>query len=383
MIFKKMTAALSAIAMTATMAAYYPTAENASVTTAASSYNYGEALQKSMFFYEVQQSGVLPEWNSVSWRANSMVDEDGKETDVVPGGWYDAGDHFKFTLTNAYSASVLAWGYIAYKDAVDKAGLGETYRNNLQWGLDYIMQCYRDGKVIGTIGDFEGGSTDHNIWCSAEVYLRKHHLNNGEWTRPYDVIADSCTMGLCAAALAQGYIIFKDTQPDKAAAYLKQAKTYFEAADKLRDNENGAMSSMYNPSSWVDDCMYAANWLYMATDDSSYLDKIKSDYIPEFPTEQQADQRKFTWGFCWDDTSQAAALLYAINTDDKEWIEHVSHHLDYWIDGYGGKKVDYTPDGLAYLMNWGSCRHAANTAFIAKIASDTIFKSDSSLSKKY
>ncbi|MDE6730453.1 MAG: hypothetical protein K2J71_06730 [Oscillospiraceae bacterium] len=29
-------------------------------------YNYAEALQKSMFFYEVQQSGELPDWNMVT-----------------------------------------------------------------------------------------------------------------------------------------------------------------------------------------------------------------------------------------------------------------------------------------------------------------------------
>lgn len=379
MIFKKITAALSAMAVSAGMLTSLPMAQS----TAAMDVNYAEALQKSLFFYEVQQSGILPEWNSVPWRADSMINEEGVETDIIPGGWFDAGDHFKFTLTNAYSASVLAWGYIQYKDAVDKAGLGEAYRNNVQWGLDYVMQADRGDKIIGTIGDFTGGSTDHNIWCSAEVYLRKHHLNNGDWERPYDEIADSTTIALCAAALAQGYIIFKDDQPDKAAAYLAQAKKYFETADKIRDNENGAMGTMYNPSSWVDDCMYAANWLYMATGDESYLKKCESDYIPNFPTESQSTDWKYTWGFCWDDTTQAAALLYAINTGKQEWIDHISHHLDYWDKGYGGKRVAYTDDGLAYLMNWGPLRHATSTAWIAKLASDTIFKDDAALSKKY
>lgn len=377
--FKKITSALSAMAVSAGMLSALPTAQSS----AAVEVNYAEALQKSLFFYEVQQSGVLPEWNCVPWRADSMVNEEGVETDVIPGGWFDAGDHFKFTLTNAYSASVLAWGYIQYKDAVDKAGLGEMYRNNVQWGLDYVMQADRDGKVIGTIGDFTGGSTDHNIWCSAEVYLRKHHLNNGDWERPYDEIADSCTIALCAAALAQGYIIFKDDQPDKAAAYLAQAEKYFKTADSIRDNENGAMGSMYNPSSWVDDCMYAANWLYMATGDKSYLDKIESDYIPQFPTESQSTDWKYTWGFCWDDTTQAAALLYAINTGKQEWIDHIAHHLDYWDEGYGGKRVTYTPDGLAWLMNWGANRHSANTVWIAKLAADTIFKDNAALADKY
>ncbi len=349
-----------------------------------SKYNYAEALQKSMFFYEVQQAGVLPEWNSVSWRADSMVDEDGNPTDEVDGGWFDAGDHFKFTLTNAYSASVMAWGYIQYEDAVKKAGLEETYKNNIQWGMDYVMACDRGDKMIGTIGDFTGGSTDHNIWCSAEVYLRKHHLNNGDWVRPYDEIDNSTVEALSAACLAEGYIIFKDEQPEKAAEYLEHAKSLFELADKTRDSSDvGAMAGMYTTTSWVDDCMYAANWLYMATGDSSYLDKIESDYIPQFPKEEQSSEMKYTWGFCWDDTTQGAALLYAINTGKQEWIDHISHHLDYWIDGYGGKQISYTDDGLAYLMNWGSLRHAANTAWIAKLACDTIFKDNSALCDKY
>ena len=375
---KKITAALSAMAMSAGMLSAFPAVSNA-----AGDYNYAEALQKSMFFYEVQQSGVLPEWNSVPWRADSMVNEDGEETDVCKGGWFDAGDHFKFTLTNAYSASVLEWGYIEYKDAVDAQGLGEVYRNKVPWSLDYLMQCDRGDKIIGTIGDFTGGSTDHNIWCSAEVYLRKHHLNNDDWERPYDEIADACTIALSAAALAEGYIIFKDEQPDKAKAYLEQAKKYFELADKIRDTESGAMAGMYDPSSWVDDCMYAANWLYRATGDESYLKKCETDYIPQFPLESQSTDKKYTWGFCWDDTSQGAALLYAQNTGDKEWIDHVSHHLDYWIDGYGGKQVAYTSDGMAWLMNWGSARHVSATAWLAKLASDTVFKDNSTLANKY
>ena len=380
---KKVTAAVSALALSCGIAGSYPAVSDSSIVAdAASDYNYAEALQKSMFFYEVQQAGELPEWNSVPWREDSMCGEDGKETEKVKGGWFDAGDHYKFALTNAYSASILAWGYIQYKDAVDKAGLGETYRNNVQWGLDYVMGCdLGGGEMVGTIGDKD----DHVVWCSAEVYMRKHQLKFGDETRPYDTIKNASVAGLAAACLAQGYIIFKDEQPEKAAEYLKHAKDLFEGADKIRDNKDiGAMSGMYDTSSWLDDCMYAANWLYMATGDKSYLDKIEKDYIPDFPLENQSTDRKYTWGLCWDDTSQAAAFLYALNTGKQEWIDHVAHHLDYWSpSGYGGKKVDYTPDGLAWLFNWGSARHATTTAFLAMLASDTLFKDDAALSAKY
>ncbi len=373
--FKKITAGLSALAMSASMLNAVP-ATNA----ADSDYNYAEALQKSMFFYEVQQAGTLPEWNSVSWRADSMVKEDGTPADVVDGGWFDAGDHYKFTLTNAYTASVLAWGYIQYKDAIEKAGLGEVYRNNVQWGLDYVMACDKGDSIIGTIGDAD----DHVVWCSAEVYMRKHKLKFEDEERPYDEITDSTPVALSAAALAEGYIMFKDTDSKKADEYLKHAKSLFELADKTRSNDDqGVQKQFYPTTTWVDDLMYAANWLYMATGEQKYLDLCESDYIPQFPTESQSTDKKYTWGFCWDDTTQGAALLYAINTGKQEWIDHISHHLDYWINGYGGKQIQYTPDGLAYLMNWGSLRHMANTVWISEVACDTIFKDDASKVKKY
>ena len=378
MIFKKITAAVSALVMAAGMVSVLPQNSSPVLTAnAASAYNYAEALQKSMFFYEVQQSGVLPEWNTVQWKDDCMVDEDGKETDYVKGGWFDAGDHFKFCLTNAYSASMLAWGYLEYKDAVDNAGMGELYRNNLQWGLDYVMNCdMGNGKMVGTIGDFKGGSTDHNIWCSSEVYLRKHHLNNGDWKRPYDVIENASVAGLSAAALAEGYLVFKDTDPDRANEYLKHAKSLFKGADQIRDcSDIGGMTGMYKTESWVDDCMFAALWLYKATGDKSYLNKVEQDYIPLFPKEEQDTARKFTWGLCWDDTSQGAAFLYAQITGNKEWTAHVKRHLTYWM-GEDSKPFfgKITPKGLSWLFQWGCLRHATTTAFLAKLGSDTLFK---------
>ena len=369
---KKLAAAISAAVLTATAIPFGAAAPAA----AADSYNYAEALQKSMFFYEVQQSGNLPDWNMVKWRADSMVDESGKETDKVPGGWYDAGDHYKFCLTNAYSASILAWGLIEYGDAVKSAGLDELYKNNLKWGLDYVLNCDQGGgKMVGTIGD----SDDHVVWCSCEVYLRKHHLKTGDWERTYDIITDSSCLALSAAALAEGYIIFKDDN------YLKHAKSLFDSANATRSNEDqGMQKSFYPTTSWIDDCMYAACWLYKATGDQSYLDIVEKDYIPDFPLENQSTDRKYTWGLCWDDTSQAAAFLYAQITQKDEWIAHVQHHLDYWgPNGYGGKKVDYTGDGLAWLFNWGCLRHATTTAWLAELASDTLFKDDAALSTKY
>ncbi len=331
--------------------------------------NYAEALQKSLFFYEVQQAGVLPEWNEVSWRGDSM------ENDIIPGGWFDAGDHFKFALTIAYTATVLSWGYLEYGDAVKKAGLDKKYLNNLKWGLDYILTADQGGSVVATIGK---DGFDHTWWGSPEVYLRKMKLATGLDERPYDTTSATSVLALCASALASGYLIFKEP------SYLTHAKSLYEAADKNRSNDDQGMAKSYYPATdFYDELFYAANWMYMATGDQKYLDECEKDFIPKFPTETQSTTRKYTWGFCWDDHSQGAALLYALNTGKEEWIEQIHRHLEYWTTGYDGKKVQYTPDGMAWLFQWGSTRHAANTVFLALVAADKLFKDNNELYTKY
>lgn len=52
-------------------------------------YDYADVLSKSIWFYEAQHSGYLPEWNRVDWRGDSALD-DGLDNGVdLTGGWYD------------------------------------------------------------------------------------------------------------------------------------------------------------------------------------------------------------------------------------------------------------------------------------------------------
>ena len=333
MLIKKWIAAASAAVLT-TVGAAQPlsgvvSADTESTGTSAnSSYNYGEALQKSMFFYQVQQSGVLPDWNEVSWRADSMTN------DYVPGGWYDAGDHLKFTLTNAYSATMLGWGLLQYPDGVKDCGELTEYRNNLQFVLDYLVKCDLGDKIVYMIGD---GSFDHVWWGAAEMYMAKYELMKGETERPYFTCNDSCIEAQMAAALCTGYLCFKDSDPDKAQEYLDHATACFERADKNRSiGDDPAERSYYEITTFYDDLFFAANWMYMATGEQKYLDLCKTDYIPNLGKESQSDEYKFTWGHCWDDTQQGGTLLYAINTGDATWKEQFRKHLEYWTTGYGG-----------------------------------------------
>lgn len=120
--------------------------QNAGLHGAAADINYATALQMSLYFYECQQAGHLPAWNRVEWRADATTD------DFIDGGWYDAGDHVKFNLPMAYSASMLAWGLYQYGDGVQACGEMENYVNNLSFVLDYLAACDLGDEIVFQIG---------------------------------------------------------------------------------------------------------------------------------------------------------------------------------------------------------------------------------------
>ena len=336
--------------------------------TAEDTPNYAEALQKSLYFYEAQQAGPLPEWNRVEWRADStMIDE-------VKGGWYDAGDHVKFNLPMAYSASMLAWGLYQYPDGVENAGEMTNYINNLEFVLDYLAECDRGDEAVYQVGN---GQIDHTWWGPVELYQYGMEDNGTSYEAAREILvgSDGCSavFGGMSAALASGYCALNGRiDSNKLDGYLAHAENLFKLADSSKSdavyNDSDAQG-FYRSSHFYDELFYAANWLYIATGDKTYLDKATS-YIPNLDKELgNASQLKYTWGHCWDDTMQGAMLLYAINTGEQQYINHVKMHIDYLTNS-----VDKVDGKLAYLSNWGCARYAETSAFITAVACDTVLK---------
>ncbi|MGN1411986.1 MAG: glycoside hydrolase family 9 protein [Oscillospiraceae bacterium] len=337
---------------------------------AESQQNYAEALQKSLYFYECQQAGELPEWNRVEWRANSTMD------DHVLGGWYDAGDHVKFNLPMGYSASMLAWGLYQYGDGIEKIGQWETYQNNLEFVLDYFVNCDEGDNVVYQVGN---GQEDHTWWGPVEL-LAYGMQEDGSYVRPYyttDNEGYSAVLGEMAAALASGAVALKG-KSDKVDTYIEHAKHYFELADAQKSDSgynSSDASGFYRSSEFYDDLFYSANWLYMATGDKTYLDKATS-YIPNLGKELGTNELKYSWCHCWDDVMQGGLLLYAINTQDNTYINQVKKHLDYWCND-----VQTLEGGFKWLTTWGCLRYAETAGFIGAVACDTILSNDNDKSK--
>lgn len=320
-------------------------------------YNYGEALQKSVLFYELQRSGALPEQTRCNWRGDSGL-KDGADNNIdLTGGWYDAGDNVKFNLPMAYSAAMLGWSVYEDKEAYEQSGQLEYILGDIKWVSDYLIKCHPEDEVFYyQVGD---GNADHSWWGPCEVMTMN---------RPsYKVTKDnpgSAVVGEAAAALAVASIVFKDTDADYSKLCLEHAKSLYAFADSTKsDSGYTAANGFYNSwSGFYDELAWAGSWLYIATDDNSYLANAKSSF-----TQAGHD---FDWSMCWDDVHIGAAVMLAKITGDKAYKDEVQKHLDYWSCGTSdGKKITYTPKGLAWLDQWGSIRYATTTAFIAAVYS--------------
>lgn len=370
---KKLTGGiLSAVLLASTTVSALPAGVMTTVNAADSKFNYADALDKSLFFYEAQQSGPLPSWNRVEWKADSAM------SDPVLGGWYDAGDHVKFNLPMSYSASMLAWGLYQYPDGVEKAGLKETYVNNLQFVLDYLAECDKGTEVVYQVGI---GKDDHTWWGPVELLEYGMEDNSHAIADARAALKSSkgcsAVFGEMAAALAAGAAALDgDIDASKKADYIKHAENIYKIAKTSPSDDvynKSDAQGFYQSSHFYDELFYAANWLYIATGDNAYLDDAKG-YIPNLGKMLgEGDTLAYGWSHCWDDNMQGAMLLYAINTNDEKYIAHVKKHCDRWVNGDEAKKID---GGLRWLSNWGCLRYANTAAFIATVASDTILKSE-------
>ena len=338
-------------------------------------FNYGEALQKSLFFYEAQQSGVLPDWNRVNWRGDSGLNDGADVGRNLTGGWYDAGDHVKFGFPMAASVTLLAMGAVENRSAYVQSGQLTHLLNNLRFVNDYFIKAHTaPNELYGQIG---AGGMDHAWWGPAEVM---------QMARPSFRITSSCPgsdlAGETAAAMAASSIVFRQTDPAYADTLLMHAQQLYDFADNFRGKYSDCITdaaSFYNSwSGFNDELVWGAIWLYRATNDPAYLAKAES-YYANLSNEPQTTTKSFRWTHAWDDKSYGCYVLLANLTNNPAYRADAERWLDYWSIGAGLR----TPGGLAYVdsAGWGALRYAANTAFLALVYSDQL--SDATKKQRY
>jgi hypothetical protein len=184
----------------------------------AADFNYAEALQKSLYFYEAQQSGRLSPNNRVAWRGDSCL-EDGRDIGRdLSGGWFDAGDHWTANLTMGFAAMTLAWSAVESPEAWRRSGQMEVLLESLVHVNGYFLRCVLnpecrnpalDLEVAIGCGGREGVETPnvHAMWGPAET---AHLLTK----RPTFLLNRKVPGGdipaAMAAAMAAGAMVIRD-----------------------------------------------------------------------------------------------------------------------------------------------------------------------------
>ncbi len=333
--------------------------------------DYGTALDLSMDFYYAQYSGDLPDDHPVSWRGDSALNDGADVGRDLSGGWYDAGDHVKFGLPMAFSATTLAWGAIDYGDGYKASGSFDDVEKHISWVTDYLMRAYddkgtadlSDDVFYAQVGD---GRLDHAYWGSAEDMTMARPSYAVTAQNPgTEVTAES------AAALAAGAILLGQSgQHERADAMIASAEQLFAFSEAYQGSYNDSVpgiTQFYKSwSGFADELAWAATWLYQATGDQLYLDKAQ-DYYQASGT---------YWSFGWDDKSMGTAVRLAEFTGDASYITDLRAHLGNWTSGLHHLEGTDTNDGLAWLDGWGSNRYAANTSFIALQFADVLDEMD-------
>lgn len=336
-------------------------------------FNYAEALQKSEFFYEAQRSGVLPANKRILWRSDSGLRDGADVGRDLTGGWYDAGDHVKFGLPMAGSATMLAWGIVEYRQGYVAAGQLDFALANLRWATDYFIKAHTaPNELWGQVGV---GGTDHAWWGPAEVM---------QMARPAFKISSTCPgsdlAGETAAALAAASIAFRPTDPTYADTLVQHARQLYSFADTFRgkysDCITDAAGFYQSFSGFNDELVWGAIWLFRATSEASFLAKAQSAYA-NLSNQQQTTIKSYKWTHAWDDKSYGSYVLLAKLTGTQQYHDDAQRWLNWWTVGgtalgADGTHVNYSPGGQAVLDQWGSLRYAANTAFIALVYSDAI-----------
>ncbi|XP_028767262.1 endoglucanase 2 [Neltuma alba] len=339
--------------------------------------DYASALKLSMQFFDIQKSGKLAD-NKISWRGDSAL-KDGSQAKLdLSKGMYDAGDHMKFGFPMAFTATVLSWAILEYGNNMDKVSQLQPAKESLKWITDYLIKAHPSENVLYVqVGDPEA---DHACWDRPEDMTEARPLIQVNTSSPgTDVAAET------AAAMASASLVFKKTDSTYSSTLLKHAKELFNFAEKNRELYSKSIPEVqtyYNSTGYGDELLWAASWLYHATNDHSYL-----QYVTGQKGEDYAQWGTPTW-FSWDNKLAGTQVL----------LSRLSFFRANDIsDSYGSGLQSYrktaeavmcgllpdsptatksrTDNGLIWVSQWNSLQQPVASAFLATLYSDYMLTS--------
>uniref|UniRef100_A0A2N9F1G4 Endoglucanase n=1 Tax=Fagus sylvatica TaxID=28930 RepID=A0A2N9F1G4_FAGSY len=328
------------------------------------SVEYGEALTKSLLYFEAQRSGKLPSNQRVQWRGDSAL-TDGSDAGVdLAGGYYDAGDNVKFGFPLAFTITMLSWSTVEFQAQLQAKNELSNALDAIKWGTDYLIKAHPEPDVLyGEVGD---GDSDHECWMRPEDMTTPRTAYKIDDQHPgSDLAAET------AAAFAAASIAFKPTDAQYASQLLDHAKQLFDFARNHQGVYQSSISvagKFYSSSGFEDELLWAAAWLHRATDDQTYLDYL----------EGAGNTGGVRTTFSWDDKFIGAQVLVAklvlegkVENSGK-WEQYKSQAEQFICSCLqkGNGNVKKSPGGLLWFLPFNNLQYTAAATFIATAYSE-------------
>ncbi|KAJ6365960.1 hypothetical protein OIU77_002514 [Salix suchowensis] len=287
----------------------------------AEGFNYGDALDKTLMFFEAQRSGR----NSQTWTR---------------------------------------W---------------DTLCGLLDGGTDYFMKAHTRPNVLwAQVGD---GDSDHYCWERAEDMTTPRTAYKLDQNHPGADLA-----GETAAALAASAIAFKPYNSSYSNLLLLHAKQLFTFADRHRglyDDSIQNAKKFYTSSGYSDELLWAAAWLYRATDDEYFLKYVVDNAVYMGGT---------GWGvkeFSWDNKYAGVQILLsqillegragAYTSTLKQYQAKANYFACACLQKNDGYNIHKTPGGLMYVREWNNLQYASAAAFLLAVYSDSLSAANAKL----
>ncbi|XP_058745763.1 endoglucanase 8-like [Vicia villosa] len=317
--------------------------------------DYGDALTKSILFFECQRSGYLPPSQRMTWRKNSAL-KDGSDIGVrMDGGYYDAGDNVKFHFPMAFTTTMLAWSVIEFGDL-----MGPDLQHALdaiRWGTDYFLKATKDPNVvIAQIGD---PNKDHICWERPEDMDTSRKTYVVTTSKPGSEVSAEI-----AAALAASSIALRKNDGRYSEALLLRAKRVFDFANNHRGSYNDSIGDGACPfycdfNGYMDELVWGAAWLYMASNDQFYWNFVKSN-IQSLGSFSE---------FGWDSKHAGINVLISERvmndpSNQNSFISNANNLMCSLLPNSPTKAVTYSKGGLLFKPGSSNMQHVTSYSFL-------------------
>ncbi|KAG8076265.1 hypothetical protein GUJ93_ZPchr0006g45785 [Zizania palustris] len=360
-------------------------------------HDYGDALHKSLLFFEGQRSGRLPPDQRLRWRRDSAMNDGAAAGVDLTGGYYDAGDNVKFGFPMAFTATLMSWGLIDFGRSFG-AHASET-RKAVRWATDYLMKATATPNTVYVqVGD---AFRDHSCWERPEDMDTPRTVYKVDPAHPgSDVAAET------AAALAAGSIVFREADPAYSKRLLDRAIEVFEFADKYRGPYSSSLHAAVCPCYcdysgyqvgacvyaslavagvvpsrdlvrryirnhrgvgdvvWQDELLWGAAWLHKASRRREYRDYIKRNEVVLGASEAINE-------FGWDNKHAGINVLISkeVLMGKDEYFQSFRVNADNFIctllPGISNHpQIQYSPGGLLFKVGNSNMQHVTSLSFL-------------------